>query len=1586
MNLLFRILLTLLIACAALPGRAGQATADDRRWLDRQERIMVGYYGNGWPPFEIVSPENGYEGISVDYLNLVAKRLDLGPRLHYVHLASWDEAVAALRDGRIDLVASTVRTPERESFLTFTDSYLQSNSLVFARSDDHYIQGFGDLPGKRVAVERGYAMQELLRNRFGAGHEPLFIVVDDTEAALRAVSSGKADVYVGDGVVANYLIGKLYLSNLEPRDTTGLPSSDLRFAMRKPLAPLARLFNDALADIPEAQQRAIAGQWLPIVQGYSLRTLFYRHWPWLLGAVSLLLLIALWNQSLRRQIAERRKAEDALAVAAARAEAAQEQLVEMSNALLCTVFQLRIRPDRTEHFTFLSDQAEPMLGIPRHALLNMPGIRFATVHEADRQRVIDTVLKASLDQAPLDCEYRLDLAGAQHWVHLQALPRRERDGTTVWNGYLQDITALKLAAETIREREAAFRALAENSPDLIMRFDAGCQFLYINRAIDRGEHFAADRCLQPEQLLGHTHGGIGMPEEQVAEREAAIREVFASGRVVRRVMSMPDGRRWRDWLLSPEFDEQGQVRSVLVASRDITEQRQQQEALAATEERLRSMTDSLQVAVFQYRLEASGRHRFAFMAPAVEAITGLTVDELLADDSAFFNLIDPDSLEGFQERTMHSAVTLEPLRSEFLLFHAKTGEMRWIETSSNPVRAADGATVWNGYFADITERRQMDAALQEAETEANLARQQMVEMSNALPLAVFQFRLDGDGNMGYSFVSEKSLEVLGVPARDILHDPETRLRNHAPGEAERVRSELETACLARSRIELEERLIVDGLERWVFACSEPAEQAHGAWVWNGFWMDITAEKQQEIALREARDNAEEATRAKSMFLANMSHEIRTPMNAIIGMSHLALRTDLQPKQRDYVQKIHNAGNALLGIINDILDFSKIEAGKLDMEIVEFDLDEVLTNVATVTASKAQERGLEYLFDVPAGLPRALRGDPLRLGQVLINLVNNAVKFTERGEVHLSARLLAEEAGRVELQFCVRDTGIGMTPEQSARLFQAFTQADGSTTRKFGGTGLGLSISRRLVEMMDGRIWVDSEAGVGSRFQFTCRLELGAAAEQRGRVLPDALNGLKVLVVDDNPVAREVLLGAFADLPMQVEAVAGGAEALSALQSAEQPFQLLLTDWQMPGLNGIQLASRVQAELPEPPRVVLVTAFGREEVRNAAEAAGIDGFLLKPINQSTLVDTLVELFAPAGDELAATLRAGRVPRFEAGRVLLAEDNEINQQIAVELFEAAGLEVDVAGNGQIALDRLAGHAPDHYDMVFMDLQMPVMDGHAATASIRADARFDALPIIAMTAHAMVEERERCLAEGMNDHVTKPIDPAALYGLLLRHLAAKRVADEAPADAPAAEEAGLLVDGLELESARRRVNGNEKLLLKLLRQYRRDQTAVPAEVRQAVDAGDYATAERLAHTLKGVSGNIGAEAVRQAADRLEAALHAQLPLAELEPLLEAVDQPLQQLAAALDAGLPAEAAATVAAAVRPLQDWGDDLRQLAELMSDCDRDALVLFDGLADEFGATFGPGVVQTIRRGFDEFDFDAAREALLNAAADKAISL
>jgi two-component system sensor histidine kinase/response regulator len=659
-------------------------------------------------------------------------------------------------------------------------------------------------------------------------------------------------------------------------------------------------------------------------------------------------------------------------------------------------------------------------------------------------------------------------------------------------------------------------------------------------------------------------------------------------------------------------------------------------------------------------------------------------------------------------------------------------------------------------------------ALQAAKEAQEEARARLSSLLGAAPVVVYSFRASGD--FAPTFVSDSIQGMLGYRPQEYLQNANFWRSCVHPEDLARV--EVDQAELFQKGQHLSEYRFrkKDGSYCWVSDGQHLTRDNEGRPLEVvGSWSDIDIRKAAEQAIQAAQVELEKANEAKSAFLANMSHEIRTPMNAVLGLSHLALKTDPSPRQRDYLVKIRSSGQHLLGIINEILDFSKIEAGKLTVESVEFDLDKVLENVSNLIAEKAEEKGLELVFDIePSVVSTRLRGDPLRLGQILINFCNNAVKFTEKGEVVVRAQVLEVTGDDQLLEFAVSDTGIGMTEAQIGRLFQAFEQADTSTTRKYGGTGLGLAISKRLAELMGGDVGVASELGKGSTFWFTARLGKGALAP-RPSLLRSDLHGRRVLVIDDNSQARTVLSSMLLNMAFVADEAASGEEGIEMICQAAQrsePYEIIFVDWQMPGLDGIETSRRILAlpDLSISPHLVMVTAYGREDVLKQAEENGLENVLVKPVTSSTLFDTVVAVLRAPRE---ATDNIQIAPSFEIAqtrgtRVLLVEDNEINQEVAIGLLEDAAIQVDLAENGEIAV-RMAQERD--YDAVLMDMQMPVMDGIEATRVIRSDPRLQDLPIIAMTANAMASDREHCLKAGMNDHIGKPIDPDELFSVLLR-----------------------------------------------------------------------------------------------------------------------------------------------------------------------------------------------------------------------------
>jgi two-component system sensor histidine kinase/response regulator len=990
-----------------------------------------------------------------------------------------------------------------------------------------------------------------------------------------------------------------------------------------------------------------------------------------------------------------------------------------------------------------------------------------------------------------------------------------------------------------------------------------------------------------------------------------------------------------------------------------------------------------------YCRQASGKYEPTFVSESISRLFGITPREYSDNPDLWKERVHPEDVPRIGEWLEH-VFDSDDHAIEYR-YRRPDGSYCWVIDEQHIIRDNVGNPLEIvGSWIDITARKHAEEARESA-------RAQLDHLLSAAPVVLYSFAATGDYEP--TFVSPNIQHMLGYSTEEYLgHADFWRCHVH-PDDLDEVEAK-QGVLFQTGEHSFEYRFRKkDGSYCWVSDEQHVTRDASGHPIEVvGSWSDIDARKSAERAFQEAQADLERATQAaleaneaKSIFLANMSHEIRTPMNAVIGLSHLALKTDLMPRQRDYLMKIKNSGQHLLGIINDILDFSKIEAGKLLVETIDFDLDKALENVGSLMSEKASAKGLELIFEVDPTVSPHFRGDPLRLGQILINFCNNAVKFTETGEIVVRVQALEDHPDNQLVAFSVSDTGIGLSEAQIGRLFQAFEQADASTTRKYGGTGLGLAISKRLTELMGGDVSVTSEPGKGSTFRFTVRLGKGSVVP-RSRLLRSDLRGRRVIIIDDNSHARAVLSNMLINLSFVADEAASGEEAILMIRdagNAGEPYEIAFVDWQMPSLNGVETGKRILAlpDLPITPHLVMVTAYGREEVLRQAEDSGFESVLIKPVTSSILFDAVIGALGRSGNgkEAAQAAPSFELDRMRGTRILLVEDNEINREVALGQLEEAEAFVDIAENGEVALRLVKAN---DYDAVLMDMQMPVMDGIEATRAIRADRRFAGLPIIAMTANAMASDRELCLEAGMNDHIAKPIDPDQLFGVLLHWI--KHGNDGQSMHEPTFAQTqpmptvpiDIEIPGVDVRSGLRRTGSNAKRYKTLLSRFAQQEAGAVETMRTALAMGDAATAERAAHSLKGAAGTLGATALSGMAAEAETAIKlGQRPDQALATLGVALARVVEGIRRALPETSDGDAspAANPATVLEPLA-------RLKRLLENDDGEAADFMIETQSRLARVLRPDELKTLNDQVGHFDFDSALKCLSGIAERLSLDL
>jgi two-component system sensor histidine kinase/response regulator len=1049
----------------------------------------------------------------------------------------------------------------------------------------------------------------------------------------------------------------------------------------------------------------------------------------------------------------------------------------------------------------------------------------------------------------------------------------------------------------LQEIEALYRALFENNPDSVMIADAETlRLAFVNPAA----------CA----LLGYTKNELTMIGMADILSEKDLRRIISEFETA--------GQSEKNLTFEiPLFKKDGSAvfvdanscaihingkKHLMGVLRDITKRKKGEEQLRKISRAVEASPATVVITDLQGSIE--------YVNPKFVEITGYSAEEAMGQNPRI--LKSERQSKEFYKDLWDTIIRGEEWRGEFCN-KKKNGKIYWESASISPVRDVKGEiTHFVAVKEDVTERKKTEEAakLEEERLESLLRLSQMKESSEkkitefALE-AVVKLTRSKVGYLHFYDETDQSLELFSwsketqklctaektahYPVKDAgvwadcvrrrkavihndyqgMHEKKGYPEGHFP-----VIRHVSVPLFDGERI-----VAVTGVGNKVDPYDE-ADVKQLSLFMNNMW-GIMKRKRADEDLKKAKEAADAASRAKGAFLANMSHEIRTPMNAVIGMNYLMQKTEMSSRQRGYVEKMDRASHTLLSLINDVLDFSKIEAGRLDLEKIEFSLSEVLDDVANILGMAIREKGLELVIETEPSLPKHLIGDPVRLGQVLMNLANNAVKFTDKGEIVIKVKTAHKESKKAAIEFSVSDTGIGLTEQQKENLFEAFTQADYSTTRKYGGTGLGLAISKALVEKMGGRIHIKSEPGRGSTFSFNA--EFGLSGKRSSMPWRSKLKDLKALVVEDNRELGKAIVRSLKTIVGEISAAPSGELAIEEIRKANEthkPFDLVFMDYKLPGIDGIEALKRIRQDpyLSPAPSVIIVTAHDEDSVREKAENAKADGFVVKPVTGSMLLNAAMDflskrvrvssLTAGPWDSSSDTLNAIR-----GFRLLLVEDNEINRQVATELLQGEGLEIDIAENGAKAVAKLI-KAEKAYDAVLMDLQMPVMDGFEATRRIREQADNRKIPIIAMTADVVGDIRRQVLEAGMNDYISKPIDPPALFNTLLQWISPDAVSDpyrqtEGKRPLTASDEPLPRLPGLDIEDGLSRIGGNLELYYKLIDKFREGHARDAVEIREAVERGDSERARRMSHTLKGVSGNLGASGLHRATARLDAAL---------------------------------------------------------------------------------------------------------------------
>jgi len=1658
---LFIILLCLFYSQVSATIKPLQLTEEEQSWLKNHPVITVGADQN-WPPFDFVNAQKAHQGISSDYLKLLAAKLNVQFK---ITADVWKNVINGVKSNQLDMLACASNTEERRKFLNFTRPYIEIDTVFVTRNDQPAINALTELSDKTVALPKDTYIHELLQKQ---AQDISFLFVNSNQEALQAVSLGKANAYIGNLAVISHFIEKDLLTNLRIDNRLPAEKSKLAFAISKQHPILHTILQKGLNSISDDSHREITRKWINFDNVHENKktpslTFSTEEKNWLQTHKNIRIGIdpswapiefinthtkeyqgiaseyinylektldinTHYNPELSwEQVVEKIKLGEIDLLPAVSKTPEREKHLNFTRPYLRFPYVIFTRND-AEFITSLDELIDKTIVVEsnyaNHEILKniFPEIKLILVKNTEQALSVLSLGQADAYMGNLAASshimlqtgttnikvaaptpYSNDLAFAvrkdwpelvniiQHaldsistkqsnafkkkWFSIRYDHKVDRSliwkiiaiGLCIFLLYSLWLWQIRKQKHALRVSEERFQLAMQASKEGIWDWNIKTNEVYFSPGYAemlgyqqdelKQKHTSWKNLLHPDDKKATLHFLAKEIKHCSKQYSHEFRLRHKSGhylhiRSIGSVVSTKNGKATRS----------------LGTQQNITEQRNTQTLL----EQQKFALDASSIVVI-----TDVRGSITYVNEQFCHISGYSEKELIGQNHRLLNSnTHPKSF--WREMFLQASKGI-PWRQE-ICNKAKNGSLYWVDSTIIGLFSTQGTL--EQYIAirtDITNRKRAEQKLKKSE-------QQFSSLIHTIPSTFYQFVYKQGWSI--SFISNAIESVSGYPASLFVSKQQSLTSITHPDDIHIIAETVHRAIKTLQPYTMEYRIIhKDESIRWIhekgIAVYDDNEQAHYL---QGAIFDVTKNKQAEIELAKAKQIAEKANQFKSDFLSNMSHEIRTPMNAIVGLGYLALQTELSSQQQDYIKKIQTASQSLLTIINDILDFSKIEAGKLHLESVDFQLDTVFETLADLFRFSCEEKNIELIFDINPKIPLTLVGDPTRLSQILINLCSNALKFTEQGEIKVTVQSIEISEHKALLKFSVTDTGCGIAKDQQQQLFNSFFQTDASTTRTHGGTGLGLSISKQLVSLMNGSIDVESLPGQGSTFSFIIECGLGSQKNSLISMIRPDLQDLKVLVVDDNITARNVLRNQLASFSFKVTTVASADEAYTALQSIEHRFDLILMDWSMPETNGLEAVKYIKnnLHLDHTPAIIMVTAYAQEDVIKETEQHKLDGFILKPATPSTLFDAIIKALHPSLPSISATCKKAHPLEMLSGSILLAEDNKINQQVAEEILKSFGLQVTIANNGLDAIKQLTLQS-NTFDLVLMDIQMPEMDGIQATKKIRSLPDYVELPIIAMTAHAMVGDKAKSLAAGMNEHITKPIDPSELYRQLRRWLQPSAINTPSPISSTLATDTTLLPDyseHLDVTWGLKRIGGNRSLFSKLLGDFYLDHFDDMQKIEHAIDQKQTGEVNRIIHTIKGVSGNIGARKLQKQSALLEQSINleqdASYDLKQFKELFNALMSELKQFSKQLKNTDQAD------------QDLSEEqltthIKKLYQLLNEGDSDAIETLSSI-ENYLLKNSESKVQQLQQAIENYDFEQAMIILIEICDRLKISI